>query len=529
MSPVAVFDQPTVPSPSPKILATDIPRRPSPWHEIAHSLSTTSLPRKPRRSSSSTCSISPSTPPDVSGDSTPPLSTSQALREWNEKLSHPQSDVQRHQLIQAQKSWTTPKLAAERDKAGYIEYKLKLIDPTSERFERLVTQMMWRLKQGKNEAIYELGLADDGTVVGLPRLEMDASLRTLELMASEVGATVIILKEIVLHSSRSDLDPLQSLSPDGSLTCQDNRHDRPSNVDKHSVGAGRGRQSRRRRKYTPKDIGIYGGTVPKKLIFDPVDLAAASGSDDEEDGNVHIEERSADEDVLPFLFDLDTEYEPSNPYPMCKSPSTSPHHPDQSSPTRYDKDKCGTQKNSKKRRKSAAKSEARRLDLLRGDGTNPMWTELTSSSATAVSTNTSDTDSLQPCNNTDAPIFTLPHQPLRPSSLRLATPSTEESFLDDLLHIPLDSLSLSFADVRTISEEDEEEEDPVPILTSEDTQVSPSDESAEVHEARVDELICVEALVVRKVQHDEDDEVDEEAEEWSYGGEEDVWGFGGDD
>lgn len=42
---------------------------------------------------------------------------------------------------------------------GFIEYKLKLINPTVERFERLVTQMMWRLKQGKNEAIYELGLA----------------------------------------------------------------------------------------------------------------------------------------------------------------------------------------------------------------------------------------------------------------------------------------------------------------------------------------------------------------------------------
>jgi GTPase len=52
-----------------------------------------------------------------------------------------------------------PKLAAERDKEGHIEYKLKLIDPTPERFEKLVTQMMWRLKQGKNEAIYEIGLA----------------------------------------------------------------------------------------------------------------------------------------------------------------------------------------------------------------------------------------------------------------------------------------------------------------------------------------------------------------------------------
>jgi GTPase len=57
-----------------------------------------------------------------------------------------------------------PKLAAERDKDGHIEYKLKLIDPTPERFERLVTQMMWRLKQGRNEAIYEIGLAGESSV-----------------------------------------------------------------------------------------------------------------------------------------------------------------------------------------------------------------------------------------------------------------------------------------------------------------------------------------------------------------------------
>lgn len=54
-----------------------------------------------------------------------------------------------------------PKLAPESDSHGHIEYKLKLINPPAERFERLVTQMMWRLKQGHNEAIYELGLAGE--------------------------------------------------------------------------------------------------------------------------------------------------------------------------------------------------------------------------------------------------------------------------------------------------------------------------------------------------------------------------------
>lgn len=40
---------------------------------------------------------------------------------------------------------TRTKLAAERDKAGHIEYKLKLDAPSGgERFERLVTQLRWR-------------------------------------------------------------------------------------------------------------------------------------------------------------------------------------------------------------------------------------------------------------------------------------------------------------------------------------------------------------------------------------------------
>lgn len=40
---------------------------------------------------------------------------------------------------------------------GNIEYKLKLISPSSQRFEHLVTQMKWRLREGQGEAIYQIG------------------------------------------------------------------------------------------------------------------------------------------------------------------------------------------------------------------------------------------------------------------------------------------------------------------------------------------------------------------------------------
>ena len=207
---------PAVTSPKPR----DIPRRPSPWHEISHSLSATSL----SRSSTGDKTSQPSTPTgreDAPPDS-PKLSSSQALRDWEARLSLPDAAVHRHALVhrrsdsprslhealvetnssstsssstlllsssyhgaipyahpgsisseanglttplrshsQDGQDPTPPKLSAEKDKKGHIEYKLKLINPSAERFERLVTQMTWRLKEGKNEAIYEIGLAGE--------------------------------------------------------------------------------------------------------------------------------------------------------------------------------------------------------------------------------------------------------------------------------------------------------------------------------------------------------------------------------
>lgn len=138
-------------------------RHPSPWQDVAHNLSATSLP--PLAQLSPTPPLSVSFTPNEVDNSVDQLSTSQALRNWERLLALPHSDFRRHQLVHPSSvtvpERSAPKLAAERDKDGHIEYKLKLIDPSPERFERLVTQMMWRLKEGRNEAIYELGLAGE--------------------------------------------------------------------------------------------------------------------------------------------------------------------------------------------------------------------------------------------------------------------------------------------------------------------------------------------------------------------------------
>jgi len=74
------------------------------------------------------------------------------------------------------------------DDDGVCEYKLKLIEPTPERFTHLVTQLIFRLNEGQGECLYEIGVQDDGTIEGLNDAELNQSLHTLELMAREAGA-----------------------------------------------------------------------------------------------------------------------------------------------------------------------------------------------------------------------------------------------------------------------------------------------------------------------------------------------------
>ncbi|KIM43419.1 hypothetical protein M413DRAFT_443360 [Hebeloma cylindrosporum] len=88
-----------------------------------------------------------------------------------------------------------PRLVPEADD-GNVEYKLQLLNPSAARFARLVTQMKWRLLEGGGQAYYELGVADSGDLIGLPREELEHSLETLEMMAGEIGASVIVVKEI---------------------------------------------------------------------------------------------------------------------------------------------------------------------------------------------------------------------------------------------------------------------------------------------------------------------------------------------
>jgi len=92
--------------------------------------------------------------------------------------------------------------------SGNIEYKLKLVNPTKQRFEHLVTQMKWRLREGQGEAIYEIGVGDDGFCHGLTCEEMDASLETLSAMAKRLGASASVLRRRSVESLVKKSDEL---------------------------------------------------------------------------------------------------------------------------------------------------------------------------------------------------------------------------------------------------------------------------------------------------------------------------------
>ena len=78
---------------------------------------------------------------------------------------------------------------------GNIEYKLKLIDPTATRFEHLVTQMKFRLQEGQGEAIYEIGVEDNGYPKGISEKELQDSIDTIKRMAEQLNADVTLLRE----------------------------------------------------------------------------------------------------------------------------------------------------------------------------------------------------------------------------------------------------------------------------------------------------------------------------------------------
>jgi GTPase len=76
---------------------------------------------------------------------------------------------------------------------GNIEYKVHLVEPTQNRLQHLATQLKWRLNEGQGEAIYELGVLDDGRMQGLEPSDLQRTMETMHKMCHSVGASLYIV------------------------------------------------------------------------------------------------------------------------------------------------------------------------------------------------------------------------------------------------------------------------------------------------------------------------------------------------
>jgi len=75
---------------------------------------------------------------------------------------------------------------------GNTEYKWKLIAPAPDRMQHLITQMMYRLGEGRGECIYQIGIEDCGHPRGLDDVELIESISTIYLMAKQLNAFICI-------------------------------------------------------------------------------------------------------------------------------------------------------------------------------------------------------------------------------------------------------------------------------------------------------------------------------------------------
>ncbi len=75
---------------------------------------------------------------------------------------------------------------------GNIEYKYRLIDLSDKQFIHLSNQLKYRINQDidSSEAVYKLGITDDGYAIGLTTLELNESLNSLTKIAGIAGTMI---------------------------------------------------------------------------------------------------------------------------------------------------------------------------------------------------------------------------------------------------------------------------------------------------------------------------------------------------
>jgi GTPase len=93
------------------------------------------------------------------------------------------------------------RIEAERED-GNTEYKWKLLNPTQDRFNGLVAQLKYRITEGSGEAIYIIGVMDNGILEGLSEEDFESSLDTLNKMALKIDCSIMEISRKVVNDNR---------------------------------------------------------------------------------------------------------------------------------------------------------------------------------------------------------------------------------------------------------------------------------------------------------------------------------------
>lgn len=99
------------------------------------------------------------------------------------------------------------KLIPENDKSGNIEYKLRLDKKDMEKRENMVSQMLWRMNEGRNqygryEAHYILGIHDDGSFSDISETVLTKTIHILKSVTKKANAKTVSEKIYVFPKNK---------------------------------------------------------------------------------------------------------------------------------------------------------------------------------------------------------------------------------------------------------------------------------------------------------------------------------------
>ena len=84
---------------------------------------------------------------------------------------------------------------------GNVEYKLRFESMDEDKIKKYATQMKFRLIEGKGEAIYLIGVEDNGQIIGLPHSDIDSSIDIIHKITKEIDSEVKQIIKINVENS----------------------------------------------------------------------------------------------------------------------------------------------------------------------------------------------------------------------------------------------------------------------------------------------------------------------------------------